>query len=472
MATRQYVGARYVPKFYDYNGSSAWRSGTEYEALTIVTVNGNSYTSKIPVPSSVGSPDQNPDYWVATGLYNEQVEAYRQLTLALADRVTDVEGDISTEETARSEADTTLGNQITAEASARASADSSLGDLITAEASARENADNDIEDIIYTVNKPLNMKNCVFIGDSYATRTENWVSPLVSLLGLTNSEYIISAAGSTGFAYTHEGQNFRTLLTSAYNSASAEFRADVTHVIVCGGANDMLSALSDISTAIREFCDMAHQYFTHCTVYIGFIGCTTDTTKIKAMADTCYAYKDIGDKRYVYLNNVEYTLHRRNYIISDGVHPDQYGATRLGYNIWCALLTGSCSVKYEIDRKTLTDASSRIFRERIENGLYLAYTNNYLQYENLNIPIETHGAFDLDADLGTGLAVGSNYQDCAVPVTAIVYDTGGVSHTLTGSYIIYNNKLQFRYVNTVNNNYTIRRIDIPQVTITYPTILC
>lgn len=100
MGTRQYVGARYVPKFYDYNGSSNWRSGTEYEALTIVTLNGNSYTSKIPVPSSVGAPDQNPDYWVATGLYNEQVEAYRQLTLALASRVEDAEGDIDSLETA------------------------------------------------------------------------------------------------------------------------------------------------------------------------------------------------------------------------------------------------------------------------------------------------------------------------------------------------------------------------------------
>ena len=93
MATRQYIGARYVPKFYDYNGSPNWRPGVEYENLTIVTRNGNSYTSKKPVPSDIGEPENNPEYWVSTGLYNEQVEAYRQLTMALSSRLDDFTAD-------------------------------------------------------------------------------------------------------------------------------------------------------------------------------------------------------------------------------------------------------------------------------------------------------------------------------------------------------------------------------------------
>ena len=79
MATRQYIGARYVPKFYvNGSGTSEWTANTAYEALTIVTRNGNSYTSKIPVPASVGAPENNAAYWVSTGIYNQQVEAYRQ----------------------------------------------------------------------------------------------------------------------------------------------------------------------------------------------------------------------------------------------------------------------------------------------------------------------------------------------------------------------------------------------------------
>ena len=72
---RQYVGARYVPKFAD---PTAWASGTSYEAMTIVTYNNSSYTSKITVPATVGNPADNPDYWALTGNYNAQVEQYRQ----------------------------------------------------------------------------------------------------------------------------------------------------------------------------------------------------------------------------------------------------------------------------------------------------------------------------------------------------------------------------------------------------------
>lgn len=73
---KQYIGARYVPLFYENSdGTAEWRANTIYEPLTIVTWNLNSYTSKKPVPASVGDPDSNPDYWVATGLYNAQVNA-------------------------------------------------------------------------------------------------------------------------------------------------------------------------------------------------------------------------------------------------------------------------------------------------------------------------------------------------------------------------------------------------------------
>lgn len=77
MGTRQYIGARYVPKFAD---PVEWSANRSYEALTIVTYLGNSYTSKIPVPATVGDPQNNMKYWAATGNYNAQVEEYRQET--------------------------------------------------------------------------------------------------------------------------------------------------------------------------------------------------------------------------------------------------------------------------------------------------------------------------------------------------------------------------------------------------------
>lgn len=65
---RQYIGARYVPKFAE---PVEWDSTRSYEALTIVTHNNNSYTSKKNV--SKGIDIENTEYWVLTGNYNEQI---------------------------------------------------------------------------------------------------------------------------------------------------------------------------------------------------------------------------------------------------------------------------------------------------------------------------------------------------------------------------------------------------------------
>ncbi len=79
MATRQYIGARYVPIFFDDgNGGNEWTSGVAYEPLTIVTYLTNSYTSKKLVPAGIGNPANNPEYWVPTGIYNAQVQEYRR----------------------------------------------------------------------------------------------------------------------------------------------------------------------------------------------------------------------------------------------------------------------------------------------------------------------------------------------------------------------------------------------------------
>lgn len=72
LINRQYVGARYVPKI-----MGEWNKALQYEALSVVTYMGNSFTSKVPVPANVEI--NNTDYWVNTGNYNAQVEEYKQL---------------------------------------------------------------------------------------------------------------------------------------------------------------------------------------------------------------------------------------------------------------------------------------------------------------------------------------------------------------------------------------------------------
>lgn len=79
----QYVGARYVPKFAD---PIEWDIERGYESLTIVTHNGQSYTSKCPVPPGIEI--TNSRYWALTGDYNAQVEEYKEQVKDLSAQVT------------------------------------------------------------------------------------------------------------------------------------------------------------------------------------------------------------------------------------------------------------------------------------------------------------------------------------------------------------------------------------------------
>lgn len=64
---RQYIGARYVPRFSEVN-NGVWSNVYSYEPLTIVKNGNDYYTSKQSVP--VGVAITNTDYWIKTGDYN------------------------------------------------------------------------------------------------------------------------------------------------------------------------------------------------------------------------------------------------------------------------------------------------------------------------------------------------------------------------------------------------------------------
>lgn len=82
MATKQYIGSRYVPIFAD---PIEWDKAGTYEPLTIVIHQGNSYTSRQYVPSGIDITDDT--YWALTGNYNAQVEQYRREVASKLDTV-------------------------------------------------------------------------------------------------------------------------------------------------------------------------------------------------------------------------------------------------------------------------------------------------------------------------------------------------------------------------------------------------
>jgi hypothetical protein len=93
--SRQYIGARYVPRFSTLNGG-VWDNQYSYEALEIVKHENNYYTSKKPVP--VGIAIDNTEYWVLTGNYSGAIENLEEKIDADRIRLTNLENRVTANE--------------------------------------------------------------------------------------------------------------------------------------------------------------------------------------------------------------------------------------------------------------------------------------------------------------------------------------------------------------------------------------
>ena len=105
---RQYIGARYVPTYYQNSldpTSSEWEANVQYDPLTIVSLpNLHSYQSKKFVPANIGSPASNPEYWYDQGYANayfqalqDQIDGMQDGTLpgSLQNQINDNSSDIA-----------------------------------------------------------------------------------------------------------------------------------------------------------------------------------------------------------------------------------------------------------------------------------------------------------------------------------------------------------------------------------------
>ena len=271
MSTRQFIGARYVPKFFDWNGSAEWRTGVAYEALTIVTRNGNSYTSKIPVPSNIGAPESNPEYWVSTGLFNEQVEEYRQLAEGTATTLSGfmADGAIGTNNLANSAVSTSkiADGGVTADkiADGGVTANKIANGAVTTEK---------IPDDAITADK-LAPKYIINVGDSYqqgydpAGNNQGWGAYLLSMFGYNGHN--IPGVGGAGFSYgANSPKDFATILS---NNPPTDIDYDkVTDIVVGGGYNDFGATSAAIGDGISRFYTHCRSRYPNARIWVAPIG--------------------------------------------------------------------------------------------------------------------------------------------------------------------------------------------------------
>lgn len=261
LINRQYVGARYVPKV-----MGEWNKALQYEALSIVTYAGNSFTSKVPVPANIDI--SNKTYWVNTGNYNAQVEAYRQQTAQVENR---------------------LNSEII-------------------------DRKNDTKD------------NILWIGDSYSVNYNHKLPNGVRYMLNAKNWYEYSKGGA-GFLGAWAGESFNDLIEKAKNELNASQKEMIKHIYIVGGANDSSFAWPELKEKVVSTVQNARSSFPNAEVCFIFASCAYDTyqdlfTKTKNMANDNYV-PCIFAMPYYYLtgafynsDNLHFTEAATNYIIS------------------------------------------------------------------------------------------------------------------------------------------------------------
>lgn len=261
LINRQYVGARYVPKI-----MGEWDKSLQYEALSVVTYKGNSFTSKVPVPSNIDISNQS--YWVNTANYNAQVDAYRQETAK-------VKNDLNIETT------------------------------------DRKNADKD---------------NILWIGDSYSVNYNHKLPNGVRDMLNAKNWYEYSKGGA-GFAGAWAGANFNDLIQQAKNELSASQKEMIKYVYIVGGANDSSFTWTELKPKIISTVNNARGSFPNAQVCFIYASCAFDTysdllTKAKNMCNDIIV-PCIFAMPYYYLtgtfynpDNLHFSENATNYIIS------------------------------------------------------------------------------------------------------------------------------------------------------------
>lgn len=289
---RQYVGARYVPVFAD---PLEWSDQREYEPLTIVAYQGNSYTSMQSVP--VGVDINNTAYWAQTGNYNAQIEAYRREVLAYDGRIT-----------------------------------------ANANAIAQINRQN-----IFSLYEG---KNCVWVGDSFTTGVgaspvEKRVSTVFcNAMGMNEYNY---GVGASGWIWgTASNEPYIAQVQKAYNAMTAEQRENTAMVVLPGTSTDVShgSTGKTIGAAAVQCAQKASQLFPKAVVYV--IPMIWDKalftyTAYDVSVEICDQINKAAIPR-VKMDEDSYTwlLGRYEFYTSDNVHPNN-----TGYAVWASKMISS-----------------------------------------------------------------------------------------------------------------------------------
>ena len=346
----QYVGARYVPKFYQNSqdpDSTLWESNVEYEYMTWVSLsNGNMYLSKDDVPASVGSPVDNPHYWLPAGQFNAYINS-------LQSQINDMnDGSVSG----------SLQNQIN-------TLDTSLGS---------------ISDDVDEIERDLYHRRFLVFGDSYDTYPVGHIVDGISYynvafqrLGINYQKITAGGYGFAGIAGSGSGDWIDLL-----NAATLTSPDDVTDVMFIGGLNDMDVTEANLHTAIDNIIARCKVLMPNIKRFhigcAGFIKDNNSSFKAKLRAVRAYYRSYCNEHPVNYMKGLEYLFTDIAYLNdSDGqgaeYHPNNAGAYALADQVVQYITNGVCDVEHN---RICQYSPGSNFTSQTAKDMIIHYTND------------------------------------------------------------------------------------------------
>lgn len=419
-----YIGARYVPKFAD-TPASVWDNSIQYEPLTIVVYQGNSYTSKTFVP--VGVDINNTTYWANTGNYNAQVESYRE-------EVKEVENKI-------------------------------------------DKLENKVLPFIDIVKKDV-IKKYIFIGDSYQSGYFNGSEGAVSsfldvaleLLSLPPETYWRAEANGYGFV----GNNNRTFLSliQTLESRIADKNA-INNIVIEGGLNDLGK---DIYTNASEVMNYIKSNYPNAKVYLVFMGQRLTDNEPLDYQTTITRYKALESIGYNWVNGFLDVIKNKNRYFSpiDNQHPTQQGQNILGQAFASWIKTGTVPFLSQTQNLSVTKTSAIGATSLVPNWYQFFFSEGVLLKSSGYIQIKfdtphtlTYNEEIIFATFNGACPIMSNKYN----VTTFIFSSIDLpSQNMFGRLYITGNNIMFNYISPTQTN-TVNSITIPNIDIILPSTL-
>lgn len=360
MAVTQYIGARYVPLFAE---PLQWDSTKNYEPLTIVYNNGNSYTSRQYVPA--GTLITNEAYWAITGNYNAQIEQYRAEVARYDQRITKNSEDIAKNakgiaaEVARAteaektkapnnhaSKDTTygIGNTVnyghvkladdtgsTSGANNGVAATPNMVHMLTKDVQAKLDAKiaTKADRAEFAGKTLLTIGDSIMCGTTMSDpATQSLHAQIAAMLGMTVYDYSENNAGFTTKGSGSRKANYLDQLTAAH---AEHQNADV--IVISGGCNDATVDTDAYTAAVTAF-KYAHNNFPNAKVFVApfqYGACQGNDTiangnkgrNIKVINNISRAA--LATNTYL-INHCWEMMIGQSKLLSDAIHPNVEGA--------------------------------------------------------------------------------------------------------------------------------------------------